>query len=65
TTVMAAIYAAAGIEEYWVLDLEHRKLLVFRGPASEGYREQSEVARGESISPLCAPDASIAIDDLF
>lgn len=65
TTVMAAIYGAAGIKEYWVLDLEHQKLLVFRGPASEGYETQSEVGRGESIAPLCAPDASIAIDDLF
>lgn len=65
TTVMAAIYAVAGIKDYWVLDLEHQKLLVFRNPTSKGYDPAIEVGRGESIAPLCAPDASIAIDDLF
>ncbi len=65
TTVMAAIYAAAGIADYWVLDLEHQKLLVFRNPTSEGYDAPIEVERGQSIAPLCAPDAAIAVDDLF
>jgi Uma2 family endonuclease len=65
TSVMAAIYAAAGIKDYWVLDLEHQKLLVFRNPKPEGYDPPIEVERGESIAPLCASDAAIAVDDLF
>lgn len=65
STVMAAIYAAAGIKDYWVLDLDHQKLLVFRNPTSEGYDPAIEVERGQSIAPLCAPDAAIAVDDLF
>ena len=64
-TVMAAIYATAGIKDYWVLDLEHQKLLVFRNPTAEGYAPPIKVERGQSIAPLCAPNAEIAVDDLF
>lgn len=64
-TVMAAIYAAAGVRDYWVLDLEHQKLLVFRNPTADGYDAPVEIGRGESVAPLCAPDAAIAVDDLF
>src|SRR5205823_2747186 len=31
----ASLYAAAGIEDYWVIDVEHRRLLVFRGPMAD------------------------------
>lgn len=63
--VMAAIYAAAAIPEYWVLDLQNQKLVVFRAPGDAGYGASQEVERGESIAPLCAPDAPIAVADLF
>ena len=33
TTTKAKLYATAGIPEYWVLDLEGKRLIVFRGPA--------------------------------
>lgn len=32
TTTKAELYATAGVPEYWVLDLEHRQLIVFRDP---------------------------------
>ncbi len=64
-TVMAAIYAAAGVPEYWVLDLEHQRLVAFRQPSGNGYDERRNFAIGEALAPLCAPDAAIAIADLF
>ncbi len=33
----AAIYAAAGIPDYWVLDIEGRRLVVHRDPAEGRY----------------------------
>jgi Uma2 family endonuclease len=65
TTVMAVIYAAAGVKDYWVLDLEHQLLLVFRNPTADGYAPAIKVERGQSIAPLCAPDAAVAVDDFF
>ena len=32
TTTKAELYATAGVPEYWVIDLEHRQLIVFRDP---------------------------------
>lgn len=64
-TVMAAIYSAARVPEYWVLDLEHQRLVVFREPADDGYGFRRNFAIGEAVSPLCAPDAAIAVADFF
>lgn len=63
--VMAAIYATAGVAEYWVLDLRNQRVVMFRKPWAEGYAVRRDVEIGESITPLCAPDAEIAIADLF
>jgi Uma2 family endonuclease len=64
-TVMAAIYAAAGVPEYWVLDLENRRLVVFREPEAGAYAHRRNVEIGETESPLCAPDTVIAVADFF
>lgn len=64
--IMGAIYAAAGVPEYWVVDLQHQKLVVFRAPGAGGYGSQQEIERTGAIAPLCAPDAAaIAVADLF
>jgi Uma2 family endonuclease len=34
----AVLYAAAGVPEYWVLDLQRRRLVVHREPSEAGYR---------------------------
>lgn len=64
-SVMAAIYASAGVAEYWVLDLQNQKLVVFRMPGAGVYASKQEVERGALVAPLCAPDAPIAVADLF
>lgn len=61
----ANLYARAGIEEYWVLDLQGRKLIVHREPSSVGYKSLHTYLAGEKVAPLAAPGATIAIDDLL
>lgn len=63
--VMAEIYAASGVPEYWVLDLQNQRLVVFREPGAEGYIERRNAEIGGSVAPLCAPDAEIAVADFF
>lgn len=48
----AAIYAAAGIADYWVLDITHRRLLVHRDPVDDRY---------ETITTLTDADVVIAL----
>lgn len=69
-TTKAELYAAAGIPEYWVLDLEGRVLHVFRDPQPREalnvttYQARTEHRPGESVTPLCAPNA-VAVADLL
>lgn len=68
----AHIYAAAGVPEYWVLDVIGRQLLVFRDPvadpaAERGHRYATQLALAEedAASPQAAPAAGVAVRDLL
>jgi Uma2 family endonuclease len=62
--VKSKIYAAAGIQEYWVIDLRSMQLIVFRTPTNEGYQAQETLSQG-TIYPLSFPDVAISVDRLF
>ncbi len=65
TTVKALFYAQEGIADYWVVDVENRKLLVFREPSVLGYQARLTLSDTESISPVLAPTAAIRVADLL
>ena len=46
------IYAAAGVPEYWVVDVNARKLHRHWQPGASGYAERSEVALGERVTAV-------------
>ncbi|MBI2761712.1 MAG: Uma2 family endonuclease [Chloroflexi bacterium] len=58
-------YAAAGIPEAWLFDLEHARMEVHRDPGPNGYRTITIVERGGILSPLAFPDITIALDDVL
>jgi Uma2 family endonuclease len=60
-TVKAPRYAAAGIQEYWVLNAAQRTVRVFRGPSASGWAEVFDVATGEKVAPLCAPGLELGV----
>jgi len=72
TTTKAELYATAGVPDYWVIDLEHRQLLVFRDPellpkglGATAYRTRLALGLSDSVSPLAAPSATIRVADLL
>lgn len=70
TTTKAELYATAGIADYWVLDLTHRELLVFRDPAplpdgGAAYRTHFTQDATECVSPLAMPGATVRVLDLL
>ncbi|SRR5579883_2736258 len=70
TTEKAEWYATAGIADYWVLDLENRRLLVFRDPApvaagGAAYRTHLVFGPADKVSPLAVPAAAVAVADLL
>jgi Uma2 family endonuclease len=62
--VKSQIYAAAGIAEYWVINLRSMQLIVFRSPNPAGYQSQQTLTQG-SLSPLAFPEIVVAIDRLL
>lgn len=61
----AALYARAGLAEYWVLDIAGRRLLVHRDPQEGHYTSVVAYGYEESVTPLAAPEAALRIRDAF
>ena len=64
-TIKAALYARAAIADYWVLDLNARRLIVHREPHAGSYRSVVAYEATESIAPLARPEAAIALHTLL
>jgi len=68
----ANLYAAGGVGDYRVLDTSHHLLHVFRDPVADGtaefgyrYGSQLSLDVNAGIAPLCLPQATIRVADLF
>lgn len=61
----AVLYAEAGIQEYWIVDLNDSCIHVFRDPIGATYRQINIVNCGETRSPLACEAASLVVSDLF
>ena len=59
------LYAAAGIPESWLVDLNSATLFVYRRPAPEGYQDVRAYRRGESVSPEAFPDVSFTLEEIL
>lgn len=59
------IYARAAIPEYWIINLQHRCLEVFRRPGEDVYLEVAVYRETDEVSPLAAPEAKIKVADLL
>jgi Uma2 family endonuclease len=64
-TIQAALYARAGIVEYWILDVTSRRLLVHRSPQVGQYGSVTSYSEDESVAPLSAPNSSFAVRQVF
>lgn len=64
-TTKAALYARAGIVEYWVLDVAGRRLLIHREPIAGRYAYVVEYGEGESVAPLAASQQQFRVADAF
>jgi Uma2 family endonuclease len=68
----ASLYARAGLEDYWIVNLVDRVLEVYRSPGADveapyGWRYASALTLGhrDRVRPLSAPHAEIPVADLL
>lgn len=63
--VKAGIYAAAGVIEYWLVDLIDRKVEVWSAPESGRYTRHVTASPGDTLTPVAFPDLQVRVDDIF
>ncbi|HEY2404957.1 MAG TPA: Uma2 family endonuclease [Polyangiaceae bacterium] len=61
----ARIYAQNAVPEYWVVDVEGRRVEVLSQPTADGYQSSAVYARGEQLSVPGFPDVALSVDSLF
>lgn len=61
----AAIYAAAGVKEYWVIEPEAGTVTQFTMPSADGYGDSRTYRAQESASSTVFPAFSLTLADLL
>jgi Uma2 family endonuclease len=58
-------YAAAGIADYWVLDVADKALVIHRDPSPTHYGSVTTLRAPQMATSLLEPKLSVAVGDLF
>ncbi len=59
------VYATAGVPVYWIVDVNQRRVEVYRRPDGGKYAEVTLFVAGEILPPAFEGCPSIAVTDLF
>ncbi|HEX3550060.1 MAG TPA: Uma2 family endonuclease [Candidatus Elarobacter sp.] len=59
------LYAAAGIAEYWIVDVPNEHIDVYREPGGPLYASHRVARRGDSVSFSAFPDVTFTVDELL
>ena len=61
----ADIYAEAGVEEYWVVDVPTSRIHVLSKSDGESFRKMEIAVAPQFLPPTCLPGANLDLSDLF
>ncbi len=64
-SVKILLYARAGVPEAWLVNLPADRIEVYRDPAGGGYADVTSVSRGETLTPLEVPSATLSVDRIL
>jgi Uma2 family endonuclease len=62
--VKLPLYAAAGIGECWIVDVEGHTVEVYRAPAGTRYSSVTCVGRAGSVSPQAFADVILSVAEI-
>jgi Uma2 family endonuclease len=63
--VKTPLYARAGIQEVWLVDVASEQVVVHRAPAGHGYADVRTLGRGDRLTPLAFPDLDLSVADVL
>ncbi len=61
----AALYASAGIADYWIVDIQRECIEVRRNPRDGEYTSLQTFGVSDSVTPLQNPEATLRVGSLF
>jgi Uma2 family endonuclease len=64
-TIKAQLYARAGVADYWVVDVNGRRVIVHREPEAGRYKSVEAYSDQEKVAPLGALDAVFEVCSAF
>ena len=64
-TLKSVLYAAAGVPEYWVADVERQLLNVLTHPSPHGYGMTEVLGTGRIVRPSAFDAEPLALSELF
>jgi len=59
------LYARAGMEEVWIVNVPMRQVEVYREPDFLDFKRKTILKPGQSAAPAAFPNISIVVDDLL
>ncbi len=60
------LYAQAGIQEFWIVNLAESKVEVYRQPLPSGnYASRTDFSSGDMLCALAFPEVTLAIDSML
>lgn len=71
-TIKASLYAATGVRDYWIVNVQDRQLEIRRDPQPDstqefgyGYASLTTLKPGDTATPLATPNGVVPVDRLF
>jgi Uma2 family endonuclease len=64
-TTKARLYARNSIPEYWIVNLQERRLEVYSHPVSDEYKERRVLATNQLFAFMARPENRISVAELF
>jgi Uma2 family endonuclease len=60
-----SLYAQHGIPEYWIVDVQAKRIEVFRDPASTGYTQELQFGPPDVVTPQSLPGVRLNLAEVF
>lgn len=58
------LYAEAGIQEYWIVNVNDARVEVYRRPHGDRFQSLETYAVGEDVSPIAMPQVKLNVVDI-
>lgn len=63
--VKTPLYAKAGVQEVWIVDVENRLVYVYRNPVKGKYHETLTIKPGDTVTSSAFPEMTVNLEEMI